>query len=627
MQFSPNWKTIALVLGLAGGLNVQAEEYITPGIAQAREHRKHGKEFNILPLSWKAGDQDKEKAAKAWQIIRDWQKDGPADKRKLHVVYVTLTERPPLPGYKDRLDRILKNIQAYYASQMEENGFPPLTFALDLDKDGKVHVFDAHIDKKLEELNTNTSGPPTREAAEKVMRENGADPERDYVLIVVQMPDKKGPYYGAGDAVSGRCWICDAAHLDPMNLNSTEKGNYLFQTLGNDNTVYIGGTAHELGHCFSLPHTMQLSPVSETGTSLMGSGNYEYGREFRNEGKGTFLIQSDAMRLASTPLFSGVDKQPADSITASTSDLKVTPLADGLRLTGKVKGNPPVYALVAYFNPAGNDDYDQSSTTAIPERDGSFSIDLVRPNHNGVFEFSLVALHANGATTTLTKDTLRKTPQGIDETPLLLSDAVREVIGPWSHYKWKEAQQALDKVLQKHGNDPKLKTGLDAWKIAVNPQLSQKPAGNIPAEIPNSIKELDLTTSQPAQVKSGWNSPFWGTLPPNDRGPIASFSNYEARRIMYTHAPGEFIYDLGGKWKKFTAQVGLPTGVNYAHMMVTVKADGKEVYKSPDISEGKTFPVDLNVEGVKTLTIESDPSPNHGNGGCWTIVADPVLSR
>lgn len=619
-------KSIVISISTLSIIAVHAEDFTTPGILQSREHRKQGKEFNILPVNWKASVQDKARAEKAWQSIRDWQKDGPVDKRKLHVVYVTITDRPALPDYKGRMDRILKNIQAYYADQMEENGFPPLTFGLDLDKDGKVVVHEAHVDKRLEELNTNTSGPPTREAAEKVLRATGVDPEKDYVLIVAQIPDKKGPYYGSGNAVSGRCWICDAAHLDPMNFASKEEGNYLFTTLGNDNTVYIGGTAHELGHCFSLPHTKELTPATETGISLMGSGNYSYGKEFRNEGKGTFLIPSDAMRLASTPLFSGIDKPVTGNTQADMTDLKLTPVKDGLRLSGKVTGNPPVYALIAYFNPAGGDDYDQSSSIAIPESDGSFTIEAVRPGFKGTFELNLLALHANGATSMLKGETLKMNNQGIDDTPLLLSDAVKEVMSYWQNNQKEKAQAALTKVLEKHGNDPKLKKGLAVWKIAVDPKKNE-PQGNIPALVADDLKSLDLTTSKPTKVVSGWNKPHWGTLPTNPRSPIPSFSNYEAKTFMYTHAPGEFTYDLGGKWKNFTAQVGLPTGVNYAHMIISVKADGKEVFKSNDLSEGNTVPISINVEGVKTLTIEANPAPNHGNGGCWAIVADPVLTR
>ena len=45
-----------------------------------------------------------------------------------------------------------KNIQAYYADQMQANGFPPLTFQLDLDERGKLVIHDAYVDKPMSEM-------------------------------------------------------------------------------------------------------------------------------------------------------------------------------------------------------------------------------------------------------------------------------------------------------------------------------------------------------------------------------------------------------------------------------------------------------------------------------------------
>ncbi len=390
---------VAALLMSAGAVCSLGADYTTAGTEQARSHAADGGEFRRLPVNWKASPEDKVKAARAWEIIRNWQADGARDNRKLHVVYVTLKDRPALKDYKGRLDRIVKNVQMFYADQMAENGFPPLTFGLDLDKDGKLVVHDAYLDEPLSKFNVNSSGPATRKVAFEALRKAGVDPDRDYVLIVAQMPDKIGPYYGGGTSESGVCWICDAEHLDPRNFSSKEAGSYLFKTLGKDNTVYIGGTAHELGHCFSLPHTKELQH-SVAGASLMGNGNYAYGQEFRDEGKGAFLIQSDALRLASIPLFTGKAKKAERAEEVRLADMKAEPIEGGLRLSGKVQGNPPVYGLVAYYDPAGGDDYDASTTTCVPGPDGGFSLDAVRPGYKGDFELRLVMLQADGKTST-----------------------------------------------------------------------------------------------------------------------------------------------------------------------------------------------------------------------------------
>ncbi len=608
---------------LFSGVLYGAPAYETEGMAQVKNEEKKGGEFARLPVNWKASPEDLKKAKQAWEIIDAWQKDGVKDTRKMHVVYVTLPNRPALKGYRERLDRIVKNIQAYYSDQMKENGFPPLTFSLDLDKEGKVVVHDAYLDVPMETLDTPTSGPPTRKAAEEVLRKAGIDPEREYVLIVVQMPDKKGPYYGSGNFENGRCWICDAEHLDTLNFKSKEPGPYRFGTLGMDNTVYIGGTAHELGHCFSLPHTTNLTPDTETGASLMGNGNYHYGKELRGEGKGSFLIQSDALRLASIPLFSGRHREIPGAPSVEYSVLSAKSADQGLELSGKVTGTPPVYGLVAYFDPIGGSDYDASTTTCVPDRDGNFRMDVRRPGYKGVFELRLVALHANGATSSLNQ-MMVSDGKGVDVSPIVSVNPLREVKKAWLDRDWKGASEALKKVRDVHGKEAAFQPILALWEKAVSPR-QKFDQGDTPAQIEASSSRISLADVKPDRVSAGWWTPFWDTLPPNDVGPAPFFKTGVPSRFLYTHAWGEFVYDLGGKWKTFEAVLGIPSCA-YGKIVFRVKGDGKELFASPILREGDSVPVKLDVAGVRTLTIEVDKAEK-SNASCWGVIGDPVLLR
>ena len=310
---------------------------------------------------------------------------------------------------------MVKDVRRFYAREMVANGLPPLTFAIERGADGLQVIHEATGDKPLSGYGKNTNaGTESKAAADKVLRAAGIDPDRNHVLIVCQMPDGISPYYGGGSQYSGTCWICDLPGLDSANLASKlskeatlklattpeEAANFRGRALGAHTTVYMGGMAHELGHCFNLPHTGD-SPEQHAawGTSLMGSGNYTYGEELRGAGTGTFLNPTDALRLLAQPLFSGTDKDVATGGDAVFSDLVAKREGEGVRVTGRIASSKvPVYAVVVTYNfaiPGG--DYPSNSTASLVDpKTGGFSA-LISRDHNGPVDLELTALHMNGA--------------------------------------------------------------------------------------------------------------------------------------------------------------------------------------------------------------------------------------
>ena len=183
---SKRFFTLLLVLG-AGIWSVPAmgmdEESASRASVPASSDRE-GAEFTRLPVSWTVNPRDAANARAAWKTLSAYHQGKPKSSRKLHVVYVTFKDRPALEGYRERYDHILKNIQAYYADQMQANGFPPLTFQLDLDERGKLVIHDAYVDKPMSEMSVQSSGPVSREAARKVLASKGIDIEKEHVLVV-----------------------------------------------------------------------------------------------------------------------------------------------------------------------------------------------------------------------------------------------------------------------------------------------------------------------------------------------------------------------------------------------------------------------------------------------------------
>ena len=100
---------------------------------------------------------------------------------------------------------------------------------------------------------------------------------------------------------------------DKITLQVKEHRGYEPFSLGRFNTVYIGGTIHELGHGLSLPHNLATKEEAKRGTALMGAGNYTYRKEWRNQGKGSFLTHSSALRLLVHPLFNGTSIKTSES--------------------------------------------------------------------------------------------------------------------------------------------------------------------------------------------------------------------------------------------------------------------------------------------------------------------------
>ncbi len=399
-------------------------------------------DYARLGVNWTPREEDRAIARRAWEMLSEANRSMPKSERKLRVVYVTFKDRPALPGYRERYDRIMKNIQAYYADQMQANGYPALTFDLELDAQGKVVVHDAYVDMLMEEVGIRSSGKVAREAARKVLAEKGLNLDNEHILLVCQLPDGVGPYYGAGTSRSGIGYTCDQPGLDPLNFCDTEemKEARYPMTRGRNTTVYVGGTAHELGHGFGLPHTGEDPRYPDAAIrSLMGDGNHSYGNELRGEGKGSYLAPADAMKLASLPLFSGVESTLAPDAgdddfcgtyaPLTVEQLDISPVPEGVRVKGKIDPQRKPYGVTLYLDPPEDDpwveydgerflrprswcDYDTSAVTGNISADGEFDITITRPGYTKeTIELRLTVLYADGSRG-LRFIPIRMTPEG-----------------------------------------------------------------------------------------------------------------------------------------------------------------------------------------------------------------------
>ena len=337
---------------------------------------------------------------------------GPVARGFIHVAYFVPSDRVALDGCSERLDRVMKEVQRFYRDGMAAAGYADKAFGLDLDDTGKVRI---HVVKGASPAQAygREAWDVVRNEVKAAMKTTGLDIDRETVVIFEVLLDRDGaeakevgPYVGGGDHLSGTAWVYDDGSLDPRLLSSKEPGGWYGRpcSIGEFNSHYIGGVAHELGHAFGLPHACQRKADSDRGTALMGHGNHTYGEELRSEGRGTFLTATSAMMLAYTRPFASHLADARQSPWCEITDRKAV-FADGvLVLSGRVEAAPAVHGIAAYNDPARQEaDYDAVGWRCPVDAQGNFRLEIGELE-TGKYQLRLLACHVNGAKSTFSYD-------------------------------------------------------------------------------------------------------------------------------------------------------------------------------------------------------------------------------
>jgi hypothetical protein len=366
---------------------------------------------------------DSGQAALAMKIINDYHDPRPANPpEKLRLIYFTPSDRDPVPDYEHRLEAILADIQTFYGEGMRRHGFGAKTFELERDAKGKfiVHLVKGKKTRNYYVQTWKNHGRILGGECQTALAADGLSLSNETVAVVCNLADwneKTGkfthptPYTGTWTQQGGLCWVMDSPILNSDYQDKKEPIVDDFQfgkvPMGRRNSMFIGGFAHELGHAFGLPHSgRRWDEVESEGASIMGAGNLVYHEERRHEGRGAALTMASAMRLAARPLFNASDKGIMEKPNLDQCDLKFSTKvtrADlagrkaAIRIEGTVRGSPPIYAVIAYFNSARDGGYRSPAETAVPDAEGRFAMelsDLARCN-NG--QLTVAICHVNSA--------------------------------------------------------------------------------------------------------------------------------------------------------------------------------------------------------------------------------------
>lgn len=550
----------------------------------------------------------------------------------VHIVYFNPADRECLPGYAERIDRVMTEVQAWYRDEMERNGFGPMTFPLERDGDGRLVI---HVVR-----GSRTYAPEEEMGTEEIrdrqvkpaLRAKGIDIDGEHIIIfqnllfVSEQERRKvircwAPYCGGGGHRSGTAWVTDFELLDPLNLPSRDPkidDNGRPRTLGNYMVAQIGGVAHEFGHSLGLPHNEQTAEqFQELGYALMGSGNYHLFGERAGEEKGAFLSRPHATILSSHPLFR---RDTTDIDVEADCRFRDVEFAAGdgeYVVSGRVEAAPPPYAVVAYHDlMRHHTDYDATSWVGPVGPDGRFEV-RVGALQPGWYELRLRCYLVNGdhgelkyrftldRTLTVPAERLRRQTlyelyarPAIDARDAAALQAAIERLAGFNDVYYRRAR-AYHRMLLRKQAEPLELGALD-----------------------EGVRQVPLSAVRWAAASVGWERPARDGLP--DGVPLESGEQFHETGL-YAHANSSYVYELGGKWKRFTSGYGLQN-LSEGSVVFVVRCDGREAFRSELLNDWVEGLVDLDLTAVDRLEliVEDGGDGKWGDCGIWF---SPLLTR
>lgn len=550
-------------------------------------------------------------------------------KPPLLIAYFVPSDRTPIPGYVDRLDRVMTEVQGFYWKGMEAAGYGPMTFDLARDKGGQLEVHLVRGKDPMRAYGRDDSSKVRAEVASSLRSKGVGVDERTLVIFEVLLEWKDGratevgPYVGGGSHLAGTAWVFDDELLDPAQLGSKAPGGYYGGpcSIGAFNSHYIGGVAHELGHALGLPHV--AGPASNPKHSLMGDGNHTYGEELRGEGAGSYLHPASAMLLARCRPFVGEDESEELPVACDFTDLQATHRNGQLVLAGHLEAEPPAFGVVAYNDfleiPA---DYDAKGWISKVDTSGRFELSIgeLEP---GPYELRLQACHTNGPTSRFAfKYTV--SPQGVPDlkpfspSVFVLQRAVRA-------YARRDRSQVetLTGELERHSQE----AGEPAVRQARHLRsLLQPSAPQSLSELPTDQKQVGVSGLQFVEQSVGWGRPLRDQV--LIEGGASCFLQVDGQfheRGLFAHAPSSYALDLRGKWRRLTSGYGLQDG-HSGSVVFVVRGDSRELFRSEKITDSRLRSLDVDVAGVDRLELVVEDAGD-GASSDWGVWISPSLQR
>jgi len=355
------------------------------------------------------------------KLKKYWQGEKNYPQRQVKIIYFYGRDGKPHKNYQQRIDAIMADFQKFYKTEFSKNNYESRCLNLEYNPDQTLKIHKVKGILKSSYYNYKSGWQILQEIKPKLQKQN-INIDKETLLIfcgltkTVKVTDNKyniniySPFYGLSTAnhTQGSCFIADSELFEPKNFANTttkvlvkEHNKSRTVSLGELNTIYLGGAIHELGHGLGLPHNKEHEDLHKTrGTALMGSGNYTYRKNLRNpQNKGTFLTHASCMRLISHPTFSRCTRDMNKKAKCTITNLTSSFTNKKLIIKGKLTTNIPAYGIIAYNDPKGHNDYDAKTWCSVVNNKGEFEI-YIKEIIPAQYDLRIVICHINGATTT-----------------------------------------------------------------------------------------------------------------------------------------------------------------------------------------------------------------------------------
>ncbi|MDV3576330.1 hypothetical protein CMU59_18710 [Elizabethkingia anophelis] len=327
---------------------------------------------------------------------------------KLNVVYFIPSDNDSVPGFRERISKILLEEQKLIAQSMIREGYGNKSFGLNLINDSLVNIYVVKGNKDKQFYSYSNRGIAQPEMIKEINNyytQNSGKKLSDHNLIILPSatgdPVKPGgvPFNGYGL----NCFALDFPYLDYNNLGKAGQ-------IGSLATTWVGGLFHELGHGLgdNLFHNWGTKSLRLSyGTALMGASNSVLGKSpvFVTPVSAAILNNSQTFSTTTrTDWYKGINLN-LSSLTSTFEDNKII-------LKGKFTADATVTNVLAYHDkkPYGvNYDYDSVTFLTKPNSNNEFTIECAlnefqgsNSDINGEYQLRLYFLFANGSKKTET---------------------------------------------------------------------------------------------------------------------------------------------------------------------------------------------------------------------------------